>query len=57
VVVERTGLSVIGIGGIRFVEDVDQYLSAGAVLVGVGTAALADPRSVQRLAAGWRKRV
>lgn len=56
-VAERTGLPVIGIGGIRFVEDVHQYLEAGAVLVGVGTAALADPRCVHRLVAGWSQRV
>ncbi len=53
-VCERTGLPVVGIGGIRLVEDVEQYLEAGAVLVGVGTAALADPRGPDRLAAAWR---
>ncbi len=55
-VCERTGLPVVGIGGIRLVEDVEQYLEAGAVLVGVGTAALADPRCPERLAAAWRSR-
>ncbi len=50
---ERTGLPVIGIGGIRTVEDVRQYLDAGAVLVAVGTAALADPRCPERLARTW----
>ncbi len=50
---ERTGLPVIGIGGIRTVEDVRQYLDAGAVLVAVGTAALADPRCPERLARAW----
>jgi dihydroorotate dehydrogenase (NAD+) catalytic subunit len=55
-VCERTGLPVVGIGGIRLVEDVEQYLEAGAVLVGVGTAALADPRCPERLAAAWMNR-
>ena len=30
---ERTGKPVIGVGGVRTVEDVEQYLSAGAALV------------------------
>ena len=55
-VCERTGLPVVGIGGIRLIEDVEQYLEAGAVLVGVGTAALADPRCPERLAAAWMNR-
>ncbi len=55
-VCERTGLPVVGIGGIRLVEDVEQYLEAGAVLVGVGTAAMADPRCPERLAAAWMNR-
>jgi dihydroorotate dehydrogenase (NAD+) catalytic subunit len=50
---ERTGLPVIGMGGIRVAEDVAQYLDAGASLVAVGTAALADPRCPERLVAGW----
>lgn len=50
---ERTGLPVIGIGGIRMVADVEQYLAAGAALVAVGTAALADPRCPGRLAAAF----
>jgi dihydroorotate dehydrogenase (NAD+) catalytic subunit len=51
---QRTGLPVVGIGGIRVAEDVKQYLEAGATLVGVGTAFLADPRCPERLAAAWR---
>jgi dihydroorotate dehydrogenase (NAD+) catalytic subunit len=35
---------IIGVGGIRSAADVRQYLQAGANLVAVGTAALADPR-------------
>jgi dihydroorotate dehydrogenase (NAD+) catalytic subunit len=53
---ERTGKPVIGVGGIRTPDDVEQYLEAGAALVGVGTAALADPRVPERLAAWWRGR-
>ena len=49
-VVERTGLPVIGVGGIRTADDARQYLAAGAVLVAVGTAALADPRAPERIA-------
>ena len=40
---ERTGLPVIGVGGVRTLTDVEQYLAAGASLVAVGTAAMADP--------------
>ncbi len=48
-----TQLPIIGVGGIRTAEDVSQYRDAGATLVAVGTAALADPRLPERLAAAW----
>jgi dihydroorotate dehydrogenase (NAD+) catalytic subunit len=49
-VVERTdGMPVIGIGGVRSAADVRQYLAVGASLVGIGTAALADPRLPERI--------
>lgn len=49
-VVERTGgMPVIGVGGVRSAADVRQYLKVGAALVGLGTAALADPRLPERL--------
>lgn len=49
-VVERTGgMPVIGVGGVRSADDVRQYLRAGAALVGIGTAALADPRLPERI--------
>ena len=50
-VVERTGgeMPVIGVGGVRSAEDVRQYLRAGASLVAIGTAALADPRLPERI--------
>ena len=43
-------MPVIGVGGVRSVRDVREYLAAGASLVGVGTAALADPRIPERIA-------
>ena len=49
-VVERTGgMPVIGVGGVRSADDVRQYLRVGASLVGIGTAALADPRLPERI--------
>jgi len=49
-VVERSpGLPVIGVGGVRSADDVRQYLRAGASLVAIGTAALADPRLPERI--------
>jgi dihydroorotate dehydrogenase (NAD+) catalytic subunit len=44
---------VIGVGGVRSAEDLWQYLEAGASLVAIGTAALADPRAPERIAAAW----
>ena len=40
---------VIGVGGVKSAEDVVQYLLAGASLVGVGTAALVNPRRPERI--------
>ena len=49
-VVERLpGVPVIGVGGVRSAADLRQYLEAGASLVAVGTAALADPRLPERI--------
>jgi dihydroorotate dehydrogenase (NAD+) catalytic subunit len=42
-------LPIIGVGGIRTAADVRQYLRAGASLVAIGTAALADPRVPERI--------
>ncbi len=49
-IAERVGLPVIGMGGIRTAQDAREYLAAGATLVAVGTAALADPRVPERIA-------
>jgi len=49
-VASRTGKPVIGAGGVRTGSDALQYLVAGASLVAVGTAALADPRAPERIA-------
>ena len=49
-VAARTGLPVIGVGGIRTASDARAYLAAGAALVAVGTAALAHPRVPERIA-------
>jgi dihydroorotate dehydrogenase (NAD+) catalytic subunit len=49
-VLESTGgIVVIGVGGVRSAADVRQYLRVGASLVGIGTAALADPRLPERI--------
>ena len=52
-------LPILGIGGVSTAEDALQYLIAGASLVGVGTAALRDPRAPERIVRGlakWMKR-
>ena len=49
---ERVDVPIIGVGGIRTAGDAREYLSAGADLVAVGTAALADPRTPERIARG-----
>jgi dihydroorotate dehydrogenase (NAD+) catalytic subunit len=40
---------LIGLGGVSCGDDAVQYLLAGASLVGVGTAALRDPRAPERI--------
>lgn len=49
-VAEVTGKPVIGAGGIRTATDASRYIEAGASLVAIGTAALADPRVPERIA-------
>lgn len=51
-IVDRSGgMPVIGVGGIRSGADARQYLRAGAALVAIGTAALANPRVPERVVA------
>jgi dihydroorotate dehydrogenase (NAD+) catalytic subunit len=40
---------IIGMGGVRTVDDARQYFRAGASLVAIGTAALSDPRIPERI--------
>jgi len=49
-VTEQVGIPVIGVGGVRTAADAREYLGAGARLVAIGTAALADPRVPARIA-------
>ncbi len=46
---------IIGVGGISTGDDAIQYMLAGASLVGVGTAALRDPRAPKRIISGMRE--
>jgi len=48
-------IPVIGVGGIRTARDAREYLAAGASLVAIGTAALADPRVPERVARELRR--
>jgi dihydroorotate dehydrogenase (NAD+) catalytic subunit len=43
---------ILGLGGVETVEDVLEYLAAGASAVQVGTASFADPRASERLSEG-----
>jgi dihydroorotate dehydrogenase (NAD+) catalytic subunit len=47
---EQVGMPVIGVGGVRTAADAREYLRAGASLVAIGTAAMADPRVPLRIA-------
>jgi dihydroorotate dehydrogenase (NAD+) catalytic subunit len=49
-VAAEVGIPVIGAGGVRTARDARAYLAAGASLVAIGTAALADPRVPRRVA-------
>jgi dihydroorotate dehydrogenase (NAD+) catalytic subunit len=46
-----TSLPIMGVGGVTSGVDAVQYVMAGASLVGVGTAALRDPRAPERIIA------
>ena len=46
---QATSLPIMGVGGVTSGIDAIQYVMAGASLVGVGTAALRDPRAPERI--------
>jgi dihydroorotate dehydrogenase (NAD+) catalytic subunit len=48
---QAVDVPVIGVGGVSRGTDVVQYMMAGASLVGVGTAAMRDPRAPERIVA------
>ncbi|HZS61921.1 MAG TPA: dihydroorotate dehydrogenase [Gemmatimonadaceae bacterium] len=54
-VAKAVQVPIIGLGGVARPDDVVQYLLAGASLVGVGTAALKNPRVPERLVRGLAK--
>ncbi len=56
-VAREVDLPVIGIGGIETVDDVLEFLLAGASAVQVGTAMFRDPRTAERLVDGLRERL
>ena len=56
-VAREVDLPVIGIGGVETVDDVLEFLLAGASAVQVGTALFRDPRTAERLVDGLRDRL
>ncbi len=48
-VFRATRAPIIGVGGVATARDALQYVIAGALAVGVGTAALRDPRAPERI--------
>ena len=46
---------IMGVGGVAAAADVIAYLMAGATLVGIGTAAMRDPRAPERIVAELAK--
>jgi dihydroorotate dehydrogenase (NAD+) catalytic subunit len=55
-VAKKVGIPVIGLGGIEKVDDVLEYLAAGATAVQVGTANFVSPGAAERLATSLRCR-
>lgn len=45
-------LPILGVGGVSSAGDALQYIMAGASLVGIGTAAMRDPRAPERIVHG-----
>jgi dihydroorotate dehydrogenase (NAD+) catalytic subunit len=56
-VARQVGLPVIGVGGVESVDDVVEFLLAGASAVQVGTALFKDPRTAERLVDGLAGRL
>jgi dihydroorotate dehydrogenase (NAD+) catalytic subunit len=56
-VARRVGLPVIGIGGVETIDDVIEFLLAGASAVQVGTALFRDPRAAEKLVAALPARL
>jgi dihydroorotate dehydrogenase (NAD+) catalytic subunit len=54
-VYRATRACIVGIGGVASASDALQYLIAGAAAVGVGTAALRDPRTPERIVRDLRR--
>ncbi len=51
---QAVSLPILGLGGVTNADDALQYIMAGASIVGIGTAALADPRQPERIVDGLR---
>ncbi len=49
------GVPILGLGGVQFVEDVLEFLRAGATAVAVGTANFVDPETCPKLVDGLRE--
>lgn len=49
---KAVSLPILGVGGVSSAEDALQYIMAGASLVGIGTAAMRDPRAPERIVRG-----
>jgi dihydroorotate dehydrogenase (NAD+) catalytic subunit len=49
------GIPILGLGGIQFVEDVIEFLRAGATAVAVGTAVFVNPETPKTLVEGLRE--
>ena len=51
-VAAERGVAILGLGGVQFVEDVIEFLRAGATAVAVGTANFVNPETGRTLAEG-----
>ncbi len=48
-------LTIIGLGGVEKAEDVVEYIVAGASLIEIGTQAMIDPKSIQKIIEDLKK--